>query len=82
VTRRDRLTDAELRGAQLTKLRERVRTVETEFVAKTSDCTARRLSTAEILGLATQFWNGTELDETPVADRAGVDHTERGGSDG
>ena len=81
VTRRDRLTDAELRGAQLEQLRERVRTVETEFVAKTSDCTARRLSTAELLGLATQFWNGTELTEAPVADRAGVDHTERGGAD-
>lgn len=80
VTRRDRLTEAELRGAQLAKLRERLRTVETEFVAKTSDCTARRLSTAEIVGLATQFWNGTDLDAAPVADRAGVDHQPRGES--
>ncbi|MUW14886.1 hypothetical protein GJ633_09580 [Halorubrum sp. CBA1125] len=82
VTRRDRLTDAELRGAQLEKLRERLRTVETEFVAKTTDCTARRLSTAEILGLATQFWNGADIAEPPVADQAGVDHRPRGDSDG
>ena len=81
VTRRDRLTDAELRGAQLEKLRERVRTVETEFVAKTADCAARRLSTAELLGLATQFWNGTQIDDPPVADQVGVDHRSRGETD-
>ena len=81
VTRRDRLTDAELRGAQLTKLRERLRTVETEFVGKNSDWTARRLSTAEIVGLATQFWTGTDVQEPPVADRAGVDRQARGETD-
>ncbi|MFC6888230.1 hypothetical protein [Halorubrum trueperi] len=81
VTRRDRLTDAELRGAQLDKLRERLRTVETEFVAKTTDCAARRLSTAELLGLATQFWNGTDIDDPPVADQAGVDQESRGETD-
>ena len=80
VTRRDQLTEAELRGAQLEKLRERVRTVETEFVAKTSDAAARRLSTAELLGLATQFWTGTEA-EPPVAAHAGLDHGPEGGSD-
>ncbi len=77
VTRRDRLTDAELRGAQLEKLRDRVRTVETEFVGKLSDCTARRLSTAELLGLATQFWNGTDVADPSVAAQAGVDHQRR-----
>ncbi|QKG92061.1 hypothetical protein HPS36_04080 [Halorubrum salinarum] len=82
VTRRDRLTDAELRGAQLEKLRERVRTVETEFVGKLSDCTARRLSTAELLGLATQFWNGTDTATPPVATQAGVNHQRREEADG
>ncbi|TKX71863.1 hypothetical protein [Halorubrum sp. GN11GM_10-3_MGM] len=77
VTRRDRLSDAELRGAQLEKLRDRVRTVETEFVGKLSDCTARRLATAELLGLATQFWNGTDVAEPSVATQAGVDHQRR-----
>lgn len=81
VTRRDRLTDAELRGAQLEKLRERVRTVDTEFVGKTSDWAARRLSTAEVMGLATQFWNGTEINTPPVADQAGIDHESRGERD-
>ncbi|TKX58584.1 hypothetical protein EXE44_06985 [Halorubrum sp. SS7] len=82
VTRRDRLTEAELRGAQLEKLRERVRTVETEFVGKLSDCTARRLSTAELLGLATQFWNGTDTATPPVATQAGVNHQRREEADG
>jgi len=82
VTRRDRLTDAELRGAQLEKLRNRVRTVETEFVGKLSDCAARRLTTAELLGLATQFWNGSDVAEPPVAAQAGVDHQRREENDG
>ncbi|EMA61283.1 hypothetical protein C470_07144 [Halorubrum distributum JCM 13561] len=77
VTRRDRLTEAELRGAQLEKLRERVRTVETEFVGKLSDCTTRRLTTAELLGLATQFWTGSDVETLPVAAQAGVDHQRR-----
>ncbi|TKX86562.1 hypothetical protein EXE43_07700 [Halorubrum sp. SS5] len=81
VTRRDRLTEAELRGAQLEKLRERVRTVETEFVGKLSDCTARRLTTAELLGLATQFWTGSDVETPPVAAQAGVDHQRREGDD-
>jgi hypothetical protein len=81
VTRRDRLTEAELRGAQLEKLRERVRTVETEFVGKLSDCTARRLTTAELLGLATQFWTGSDIETPPVAAQAGVDHERREGDD-
>jgi hypothetical protein len=81
VTRRDRLTEAELRGAQLEKLRKRVRTVETEFVGKLSDCTARRLTTAELLGLATQFWTGSDIKTPPVAAQAGVNHQRREGKD-
>jgi hypothetical protein len=81
VTRRDRLTEAELRGAQLEKLRDRVRTVETEFVGKLSDCTARRLTTAELLGLAAQFWTGSDIETPPVAAQAGVDHERREGED-
>ncbi|ELZ39214.1 hypothetical protein C463_17383 [Halorubrum californiense DSM 19288] len=82
VTRRERLTEAELRGAQLETLRERVRTIETEFIGKTSDAAGRRLSTAELLGLATQFWTGSDSETPPVATHAGVDHETRGDRNG
>lgn len=77
VTRREQLTEAELRGAQLEKLADRIRTVDTEFVAKTSDWSARRLSTAELVGLAVQFWNGEGADEPSVPRRAAVSHEPR-----
>lgn len=86
VTRREQLTEAELRGRMLEKLDDRLRTVESELVSTASDWSARRLSTVELFSLVAAFWNGTTIDQTTAdaTPRAHpvVDHSEREGSDG
>lgn len=68
VTRREQLTDAELRAAMLEKLDERLRTIQTELIDGAPDWSARRLSTVELFGLAIDFWNGTDSsDGDPAA---------------
>lgn len=64
VTRREQLTEAELRGRLLDQLHERLRTVETELVASAAGWSSRRLSTVELFSLAMEFWNGTTADDS------------------
>ncbi|SFR97243.1 hypothetical protein SAMN05216559_1816 [Halomicrobium zhouii] len=85
VTRREQLTEAELRGRMLEALDERLRTVERELVSTASDWSSRRLSTVEVFALAVEFWNGTTVDEetaeSMVRERSVVDSTPREDAD-
>jgi len=81
VTRREQLTEAELRGRMLEALDDRLRTVERELVSTASDWSSRRLSTVEVFTLAVEFWNGTtvekEMAESMVREQSVVDRTTR-----
>ncbi|WP_058365566.1 hypothetical protein [Haloparvum sedimenti] len=77
VTRRERLTEAELRGRALSKLDDRIRAVQTELVGTVSGWSARRLSTVELFGLALRFWTGSEREQPPVREQVAVDHSSR-----
>lgn len=62
LTRRERLSETELRGKMLAKLDQRTRAVKRELVQPATDWSARRLSTVELFVLAMDFWNGEEHD--------------------
>lgn len=85
VTRRERLTEAELRGRMLDTLDERLRTVETELVSTASGWSARRLGTVELFALAIEFWNGTTGDDDTAAstirERPAAGHANREAED-
>lgn len=66
VSKSDGLSDDEIRQRMFTELDDRVRTVEDEFVGAIDDWESRRLSTAELFGLAVDFWNGVEHDQGDV----------------
>lgn len=74
VTRRDRLTEGEVRTKLFDTLDRRCRIVETELIAKTNGWGSRRLSTTECYVRLLDFWNGTEHefgDDTTVV-RSGM----------
>ena len=80
VTRRERLTEAELRSKLFDQLDQRCRTVETELVGSASGWSSRRLDTPELFLLALDFWNGETheygdaaavVGEAPVVNRQG-----------
>jgi len=60
VTRREDLSDTELRAKMFEKLDTRCRAVQSELVQKAPGWSARRLSTVELFLLAMDFWNGCE----------------------
>ncbi len=62
VTRREDLTDAELRAQMFQKLDARMNTVRSELVQQVSGWSAHRLSTVELFVLNMDFWNGEEHD--------------------
>jgi len=63
VTRHEELSEAERRAAMFKKLDNRVTTVRSEFIDSVSGWSGRRLSTVELFGLLTEFWNGENLSE-------------------
>ena len=65
VARREDLAESELRAAMFAKLDDRVRTLRSEFVEKVPGWSARRLTSTELVVLATEFWNGVEYDDGP-----------------
>jgi hypothetical protein len=67
VASREGLTDADVRERQLETLERRLRTVRTELVAEVDGWTATRLSTLELVVLATAFWTGREREPAEVA---------------
>jgi hypothetical protein len=68
VTRREELSEAELRAAMFEKLDDRVTTLRSEFIDSVAGWSGRRLSTVELFVLLTEFWNGETLSD---------DHAER-----
>ena len=64
VTRRSTPTDATRRQALYERLRERLHTVESEFIEHVDEWESRRLSTLELFVLTATFWNGTEYNDT------------------
>ncbi|WP_207592021.1 hypothetical protein [Halomontanus rarus] len=68
VTRRENLSDAELRAKMFEKLDRRCRTVKTELVQKEPGWSARRLTTVELFLLTVEFWTGDELEYDDAAD--------------
>lgn len=58
VTRRERLTEAELRARLFDAVDTRCRTLETELIGKQQGWAARRLPTTEQFLLSVEFWNG------------------------
>ncbi|ELZ83554.1 hypothetical protein C454_04552 [Haloferax gibbonsii ATCC 33959] len=58
VTRRERLTEAEVRARLFDAVDTRCRTLETELIGKQRGWAARRLSTTEQFLLSVEFWNG------------------------
>lgn len=81
VTRREDFEEAELRAAMFTKLDDRVRTVQTEFIENVLGWSATRLSTLELFLLNMDFWNGEEHDAETAAnvirEEPAIDHTVR-----
>ena len=73
VTRRNDMTDAEIRAAMFEKLDTRCHGLQTEFIQKAAGWSARRLSTVELFGLSVEFWNGEE-HEYDVPDDAVRSH--------
>jgi hypothetical protein len=66
LTRRQDLTDDELREAMFDVLDHRLRTVETELIEKVTGWSTRRLTTVELFTLCMEYWNGNELDVEQV----------------
>jgi hypothetical protein len=62
VSRREQLTEAELRKKLFEELDRRCRTLDTALVTKAAGWTARRVSTTELFVLTMEFWNGEEHD--------------------
>lgn len=62
VTRREQLTEAEVRAKMFDTLDTRCRTLETEFVSKANGWSARRLETVELFMLAMEFWSDDHLE--------------------
>ncbi len=60
VTRREQLTEAQLRAQLFEELEARCRTVQTELVGKAHGWSSQRLSTVELFVLSMDFWNGEE----------------------
>lgn len=85
VTRRDRLTQAEVRSQMVEKLDTRCRTLETELVGKASGWSARRLSTVELFVLTMDFWNGEDHEygdpRDAIRTTPAVDHEAREDND-
>ena len=81
VTRRESLSDAELRAKMFEKLEQRTRAVQSELVQKASGWSARRLSTVELFLLAMDFWNGEEHEyddaSNAIRERPVVGHERR-----
>ena len=63
VTRREKLSEAELRAAMFEKLDDRVSTLRSEFIDNVAGWSGCRLSTVELFVLLTEFWNGESLSE-------------------
>ncbi|KAB1186614.1 MULTISPECIES: hypothetical protein [Haloferax] len=59
VTRRERLTEGEVRARLFDAVEARCRTLETEFIGKQHGWAARRLPTTEQFLLSVEFWNGS-----------------------
>ena len=79
VTRRDRLSEGEVRAKLFQTLDRRCRVVENELVGKASGWGVRRLSTTECYVRTMDFWNGTAHefgDENAVLRESTVIHTE------
>lgn len=62
LTRRQNLSDAELREAMFGVLDYRLQSVETELIGKVAGWSTRRLTTAELFTRCLEYWNGAELD--------------------
>ena len=81
VTRREDLSDAEVRAKMFDKLDRRCRAVQTELVQNAPGWSARRLSTVELFVLAMDFWNGEEHDyddaSTAVREQPVLGHQRR-----
>ena len=67
VARRDGMTAPDVRERQLETLERRLRNVRAELVADIDDWSATRLSTLELVVLATTFWTGRERAPEEVA---------------
>lgn len=59
VTRRERLTEADVRARLFDAVETRCRALETEFIGKQQGWAARRLPTTEQFLLSVEFWNGS-----------------------
>ncbi|QFU82336.1 hypothetical protein [Natronorubrum aibiense] len=68
VTRRNDMTDAEIRAAMFEKLENRCRGLQTEFIQNASGWSANRLTTVELFVLSMDFWNGEEHEYDDGAD--------------
>ncbi|WIV68792.1 hypothetical protein [Natrialbaceae archaeon AArc-T1-2] len=81
VTRREDLSETEVRAQMFDKLDRRCRAVQTELVQKAPGWSARRLSTVELFVLAMDFWNGEEHDyddaTNAVREQPILDHQRR-----
>jgi len=85
VTRRENLSETELRAKLFEELDRRCRIVQTEFVQQVPGWSARRLSTIELFLRAMDFWNGEEHAyddaETAVRDQPIVGNHREGDDD-
>lgn len=83
ITRRENLSDAELRAKMFEKLDRRCQSVQTELIQKVTGWSARRLSTVELFLLSMEFWNGDEheYDDAahPMREHQILDSQRRGG---
>ena len=81
VTRRNDMTDAEIRAAMFEKLENRCHSLQTEFIQKVSGWSAHRLTTVELFVLSMDFWNGEEHEyddgADAIRDHPAVDHQRR-----
>ncbi|WP_263018126.1 hypothetical protein [Natronobiforma cellulositropha] len=68
VTRREDLSDAEIRAKLFANLDRRCRTIQTELVQKEPGWSARRLQTVELFLLSMAFWSGEEYEYDDATD--------------
>ncbi len=82
VTRREDLSDAEVRAKMFNRLDQRCRAVQTELIQKAPGWSARRMSTVELFVLAMDFWNGEEHEyddaRNAVREQPIIGHRRRG----
>ncbi|MFP8890596.1 hypothetical protein ACLI4U_12575 [Natrialbaceae archaeon A-CW2] len=81
VTRRNDMTDAEIRAAMFEKLESRCHGIQTEFIQKAPGWSTHRLTTVELFVLSMDFWNGEEHEYDDGADaireHPTIDHQQR-----